>query len=233
MDPRLAEVAPGDRRGIRRRAARGGGGERPDDAEGEWHRTQAIEANNSTWDLLGRDELSPEEADDLLGRAYTAMHHWRRAARRGPENAARAVVAGLPGPRRAGSGRCRPVPRRAVGGGRGSRSGWATSTWRTPTRRGLGRSPASADSRRPRPSWRPPGRCRSPTTRTARSSRATSPPAPGSASLADTARPRPITSDAKSRPEVAANFTRNRGIAEMRERPSSLRLDHERRSRAG
>ena len=63
----------------------------PDDAEGEWHRTQAIEANNSTWDLLGRDELSPEEADDLLGRAYTAMHHWRRAARRGPENAARAA----------------------------------------------------------------------------------------------------------------------------------------------
>jgi uncharacterized protein YndB with AHSA1/START domain len=63
----------------------------PDDAEGEWHRELAIDANNSTWELLGRDELSPDEADDLLGRAYDAAHHWRRAARRGPENAARAA----------------------------------------------------------------------------------------------------------------------------------------------
>ena len=37
-----------------------------------------------------RDDLSADEADDMLGRAYTAAHHWRRAARRGPENAARA-----------------------------------------------------------------------------------------------------------------------------------------------
>ena len=62
-----------------------------DDALAEWHRTQAIEANNSTWELLGRDELTADETDDLLGRAYTAAHHWRRAARSGPEHAARAA----------------------------------------------------------------------------------------------------------------------------------------------
>ncbi len=61
-----------------------------DDAEAEAHRRDAIDANNSTWELLVRDDLSADEADDMLGRAYTAAHHWRRAARRGPENAARA-----------------------------------------------------------------------------------------------------------------------------------------------
>ncbi len=61
-----------------------------DDAEGEWHRRMGIDAFNSSWELLGRDDLSADEADDLLGRAYTSAHHWQRAARRGPENAARA-----------------------------------------------------------------------------------------------------------------------------------------------
>ena len=60
-----------------------------DDAEGEWHRRMGVDAFNSSWELLGRDGLSTEEADDLLGRAYTSAHHWRRAARRGSENDAR------------------------------------------------------------------------------------------------------------------------------------------------
>jgi uncharacterized protein YndB with AHSA1/START domain len=60
-----------------------------EDADGEWHRTAGIEANNSTWELLGRDDLSPDEVDDLLGRAYASTYHWRRAARRGPEHEAR------------------------------------------------------------------------------------------------------------------------------------------------
>lgn len=34
--------------------------------------------------------LTPDEVDDLLGCAYAAAHHWRRADRRGPEHAARA-----------------------------------------------------------------------------------------------------------------------------------------------
>ena len=76
----LAGRAPGD-----------GSAVAADDAEGELHRTLAIDANNATWELLGRDELTPDEIDDLLGRAYAAAYHWRRAARRGPENAARAA----------------------------------------------------------------------------------------------------------------------------------------------
>lgn len=61
-----------------------------EDASAEAHRRYAITANNSTWELLGRDDLAPDEFDDLLGRAYASTYHWRRAARRAPENAARA-----------------------------------------------------------------------------------------------------------------------------------------------
>jgi hypothetical protein len=65
-----------------------------EDAAAGAHRKAAIDANNSAWELLGHDDHSdawgPDEIDDLLGRAYAAAYHWRRAARRGPENAARA-----------------------------------------------------------------------------------------------------------------------------------------------
>ena len=54
------------------------------------HRRQGIDANNSTWELLDGRELTPDEVDDALGRAYAAAYHWRRAAGRGPANAARA-----------------------------------------------------------------------------------------------------------------------------------------------
>ena len=60
-----------------------------EDADGEWHRAVAVEANNSTWELLDRVDRTPDEVDDLLGRAYASTYHWRRAARRGPENQAR------------------------------------------------------------------------------------------------------------------------------------------------
>jgi uncharacterized protein YndB with AHSA1/START domain len=60
-----------------------------DDADGEWHRAVAVEANNSTWELLERVDRTPDEVDDLLGRAYASTYHWRRAARRGPQNQAR------------------------------------------------------------------------------------------------------------------------------------------------
>lgn len=62
----------------------------PDTSDGDDHRRHGVEANNSTWELLGRDSLSADETDDLLGRAYAAAYHWRRAAKRGPENSARA-----------------------------------------------------------------------------------------------------------------------------------------------
>jgi uncharacterized protein YndB with AHSA1/START domain len=61
-----------------------------EDPDGELHRAMGVAANSSAWELLGRDDLSAEEIDDLLGRAYASTYHWRRAARRGPENAARA-----------------------------------------------------------------------------------------------------------------------------------------------
>jgi uncharacterized protein YndB with AHSA1/START domain len=58
-------------------------------ADAELHRRQGITANNSTWELLDGRQLAADEIDDVLGRAYAAMYHWRRAARRQLENAAR------------------------------------------------------------------------------------------------------------------------------------------------
>jgi uncharacterized protein YndB with AHSA1/START domain len=60
-----------------------------EDVDGEWHRAVAVEANNSTWELLDRVDRTPDDVDDLLGRAYASTYHWRRAARRAPENQAR------------------------------------------------------------------------------------------------------------------------------------------------
>jgi uncharacterized protein YndB with AHSA1/START domain len=54
------------------------------------HRRHGIDANNSTWELLDGRELSDDEVDDVLGRAYAAAYHWRRAAGREPVNDARA-----------------------------------------------------------------------------------------------------------------------------------------------
>jgi hypothetical protein len=57
------------------------------DGHGMIHRSQAIEANNSVWELLGDD---PPDVTELLGRAYAASYHWARAADRTAANAARA-----------------------------------------------------------------------------------------------------------------------------------------------
>lgn len=59
------------------------------DVEGQWHRAQGIAANNSIWELLDGRELSADDGDELLARAYAAAYHWRRAARSGPINQAR------------------------------------------------------------------------------------------------------------------------------------------------
>lgn len=61
-----------------------------EEAVGTEHRRYGIDANNSTWELLDGRELSADEIDDVLERAYAAAYHWRRAAGRAPENAARA-----------------------------------------------------------------------------------------------------------------------------------------------
>jgi len=62
-----------------------------DDAQEALHRRLAVDANNSAWELLGGQERTADDVDDLLERAYAAAYHWRRAARRGPEHAARAA----------------------------------------------------------------------------------------------------------------------------------------------
>ena len=72
----LPSVATGDRAGT-------------SEVEGKWHRMQGVAANNSTWELLDGRQLTDDEADDLLGRAYAATYHWRRAEGATAVNAAR------------------------------------------------------------------------------------------------------------------------------------------------
>jgi uncharacterized protein YndB with AHSA1/START domain len=59
-----------------------------EDADGEWHRTQGIECNNSTWEMI-EAERTPENDEEMLRRAYASTYHWARAARRAPANDAR------------------------------------------------------------------------------------------------------------------------------------------------
>jgi uncharacterized protein YndB with AHSA1/START domain len=59
------------------------------EVEGKWHRMQAVAANNSAWELLDGRPLTDDEGDDLLGRAYAATYHWRRAEGATAVNAAR------------------------------------------------------------------------------------------------------------------------------------------------
>lgn len=58
--------------------------------DAEWHRLQAVEANNSVWDQVERTDRGPDDDEDMLRRAYAAAYHWDRAADRTPANAARA-----------------------------------------------------------------------------------------------------------------------------------------------
>lgn len=60
------------------------------DVAAHWHRAQGVEANNSAWELLDGRQLTDDETDDLLARAYSAAYHWRRASGATPANAARA-----------------------------------------------------------------------------------------------------------------------------------------------
>ena len=63
----------------------------PVEIEGNWHRAQAITANNSVWELLDGRVHTPDEADELLQRAYAAAYHWRRASGATMVNQARAA----------------------------------------------------------------------------------------------------------------------------------------------
>ena len=56
------------------------------------HRTLAVDANNSTWDILGKPtaEISLDDAEEMTRRAYAAAYHWERAEGYAPVNGARA-----------------------------------------------------------------------------------------------------------------------------------------------
>lgn len=60
------------------------------DPVGEWHRIQAMEANNSAWELIELPERDAAADEDMLRRAYAAAYHWDRAAGRTPGNGVRA-----------------------------------------------------------------------------------------------------------------------------------------------
>lgn len=75
-----------------------------EEIRGGWHRSQAIECNNSVWEIIDKAERTPADDEEMLRRAYASAYHWQRAKGRGPENEARAVwllskvhlLAGLP-----------------------------------------------------------------------------------------------------------------------------------------
>lgn len=62
----------------------------PADVEGNWHRAQGVISNNSVWELLDGRDHTPDDADELLQRAYAAAYHWNRATGATSVNRARA-----------------------------------------------------------------------------------------------------------------------------------------------
>lgn len=66
------------------------GGRSAADVEGEWHRRQAIAANNAVWDIMADRITAPDDIDELLARAHAAAYHWARAAGTTAANGARA-----------------------------------------------------------------------------------------------------------------------------------------------
>jgi uncharacterized protein YndB with AHSA1/START domain len=59
------------------------------DVDAGWHRFQAVEANNSVWELLEETDRTATDDEEMLQRAYASRYHWARAAGTGPANLAR------------------------------------------------------------------------------------------------------------------------------------------------
>ncbi len=59
------------------------------DLDAEGHRDLGAATNLEVWDLLGREERSPEDDETMLRAAYASAYHWARAARRTDANEAR------------------------------------------------------------------------------------------------------------------------------------------------
>jgi len=58
--------------------------------DGDWHRTQAIAANNAVWELVGKPDRAEDDQESMLRSAYAAAYHWQRATGSTPANEARA-----------------------------------------------------------------------------------------------------------------------------------------------
>lgn len=62
-----------------------------DEPVSQWHRTQAVEANNSVWEILGDESRrDTDDLEEMTRRAYASAYHWDRAAASSPANEARA-----------------------------------------------------------------------------------------------------------------------------------------------
>ena len=107
-------------------------------SDGEWHRAQAIECNNSTWEMIEAERTSTND-EEMLRRAYASAYHWARAAGvRGPANDARAAWLLAKVQLLAGQPSCRFVTPISACRSAG-RTVWPTSILRMRTRLGLGR----------------------------------------------------------------------------------------------
>ena len=62
----------------------------PAGAAADWHRAQAVEANNATWAQLEAVAAGRSGVVGLVRGAYAAAYHWERARGYGPANEARA-----------------------------------------------------------------------------------------------------------------------------------------------
>ena len=62
----------------------------PTDLTDDWHRAQAIEANNATWAQLEAVAAGTASTVGLVRGAYAAAYHWERARGATPANEARA-----------------------------------------------------------------------------------------------------------------------------------------------
>ena len=60
------------------------------DPSADWHRAQAVSANNATWEHLDAIRAGTAEPAGLMRSAYAAAYHWERARGATPANEARA-----------------------------------------------------------------------------------------------------------------------------------------------
>ena len=61
------------------------------DATGDWHRAQGVECNNSIWEMVGQEDRTAADDEEMLRRAYASAYHWQRARGATPINEARAL----------------------------------------------------------------------------------------------------------------------------------------------